>query len=232
MDRWTIGSVWQEMRDIVRINGWVFAPVAAAFVLLPNMIAARFVPDQRTSIFDMPSGPVAVASLTVSLIAAVAQAFVLIVALRGGERPVRDILREAFGVALPLFALSVLTGLAVMAGLILFVIPGLYVIGRLAVGQAVLVGERRGIGDSLKRAWDLSGDHAWRILGFAALLLIAVIGALLLLTAVAMAAGVVFRVMGLTGVDQMLVLLATAIVTSAATVYGAAGIAAIYRRLT
>ena len=232
MDRWTIGSVWQEMRDIVRTNGGVFAPVAAMFVMLPNLLAARFVPDLRESVFDLPSGPVTVASLLVSLIGAVAQAFILRVARRGDDRPVREVLREAFGLAPPLFALSILTGLATMFGLILFIIPGLYVIGRLAIGQAVLVNERRGVGDSLRRAWELSGPHAWRILGFGLLLLVAVMGAILLLSAVAMAAGVIFRIVGLTGVDQMLVLLVSAVVISAATVYGAVGISVIYRRVT
>jgi len=233
MDRWTIGSVWQEMRDIVRTDGWMFAPVAAAFVLLPNLVAARFFPDERASIFDLPSGPSMIASIVVSVIGAVAQAFVLLTVLRGRgpERSVREVLRDAVGLALPLFALSLLTGFAIMFGLVLFILPGLYVLGRLAVGQAVLVGERRGIGDSLRRAWELSAPHAWRILGFVVLLVIAVVGAMLLLTAVAMAVGVVFRFVGLAGVDRMAVLLATSIVASAASVYSAAGLAAIYRRI-
>jgi hypothetical protein len=231
MDRWTIGSVWQEVRDIVRVNGWMFAPVAAAFVLLPNMLAAFFFPDQRTSPFDLPDTQTTIVSLVVSLIGAVAQAFVLSVVLRGGDRPVRDVLREAIGLALPLFAVSVLTGLATLAGLILFIIPGLYVFARLIVGQAVLVCERRSVGDSLRRAWQLTGGHVWRILGLGLLFVVAAIGAIVLLTAVAMAVGVVFRVAGIAGVDQMLVLLATAVVVTAATVYGATGVAVIYRRL-
>jgi hypothetical protein len=232
MKSWTIGSVWQEMRDTVRADSWMFAPVAAAFVLLPNLVAARFFPDERQSIFDMPAGETMVVSLAVSLVGAIAQAFILIVLLRGSGQPVRDVLREAVRLVLPLFALSVLTGLATLAGLILFVVPGLYVIGRLAVGQAVLIEERRGIVDSLRRAWDLSNGCAWRILGFALLMLAAVLGAILLLTAVAMAAGLVFRVVGLDGVDHILVLLASAVVVSTATVYWTVGIALIYRRLT
>jgi hypothetical protein len=60
---------------------------------------------------------------------------------------------------------SVLVGLATMAGLILFVIPGVYIGVRLAVGiEALVVEDRRGT-QAMTRSWGLVGGHWWRAFG-------------------------------------------------------------------
>jgi hypothetical protein len=52
--------------------------------------------------------------------------------------------------------------LAMAGGLILLVIPGLYVGFRLYLWPAVLTAERCGAGQSLRRSWTLMGGHWWR----------------------------------------------------------------------
>jgi hypothetical protein len=233
MASWTISSVWQETRDIVRAKAWVFAPIAAAFVLLPYLIAARFFPDTRTSIFDTPSTDAAIASIVVSVIGVVAEVAILSIVLspREAERSVGDVLGEAARLTPAMFGLKLLVGIATLGGLLLLILPGLYLTGRLAPAVPAMVGERLGVLDSLRRGWALGEGQVWRILGFILLLVLAGLGAILLLSAVAAAAGLVLRVLGIEGVDRMLVLLATATIWSALTVYGWTGIAVIYRRI-
>lgn len=229
----TIGSIWQETRDIVRAKAWVFAPVAAAFVLLPYLIAARFFPDTRTSILDAPETPFAIAQIATSVIGVVAEVAILSIVLhpRESERSVGDVIGEGLRYAPAMFVVKMGVGLATLAGLFAFILPGLYLWARLAMAVPAMVGERRGIADSLRRGWELGGGHVGRILAFILLILIAGFGAILLLSAVAAAAGLVLRVLGVEGADSFLILLMTAAVWTALTVYGWTGIAVIYRRI-
>lgn len=233
MGSWTISSVWQETRDIVRAKGWVLAPIAAAFVLLPYLIAARFFPDTRASIFETPSTEVAIASIVVSVIAVIAEVAILTIVLspRDAERSVGDVIGEAVRLTPAMFGLKLLVGIATLGGLLLLILPGLYLTGRLAPAVPAMVAERLGVLDSLRRGWALGEGQVWRILGFILLLLLAGLGAILLLSAVAAAAGLVLRVLGIEGADRMLLLLAVATIWSALTVYGWTGIAVIYRRI-
>ncbi len=68
---------------------------------------------------------------------------------------------------------SVLVGLATLGGLILFVIPGIYIGVRLAVSvQALVVEGRRGT-QAMGRSWALVGGHWWH--AFATLLVAALL---------------------------------------------------------
>jgi hypothetical protein len=60
---------------------------------------------------------------------------------------------------------SVLVGLATVAGLIVFIIPGIYIGVRLAVSiQALVVEGRRGT-EAMGRSWALVGGHWWHAFG-------------------------------------------------------------------
>ena len=60
---------------------------------------------------------------------------------------------------------SVLVGLATIAGLILFVIPGIYIGVRLAVSVEALVVEGRRGTQAMGRSWELVGGHWWHAFG-------------------------------------------------------------------
>jgi Membrane domain of glycerophosphoryl diester phosphodiesterase len=61
----------------------------------------------------------------------------------------------------PILVVSILVGLATLVGLIVFIIPGIYIGVRLAVSiQALVVEGRRGT-DAMRRSWDLVGGHWW-----------------------------------------------------------------------
>jgi hypothetical protein len=61
----------------------------------------------------------------------------------------------------PVLVVSILVGLATLLGLIVFIIPGIYIGVRLAVSiQALVIEGRRGI-QAMRRSWDLVGGHWW-----------------------------------------------------------------------
>jgi hypothetical protein len=61
----------------------------------------------------------------------------------------------------PILVVSVLVGLATLLGLIVLIIPGIYIGVRLAVStQALVVEDKRGT-HALRRSWDLVGGHWW-----------------------------------------------------------------------
>jgi hypothetical protein len=60
---------------------------------------------------------------------------------------------------------SVLVGLATVGGLILFIIPGIYIGVRLAVSVEALVVEGRRGTQAMGRSWELVGGHWWHAFG-------------------------------------------------------------------
>jgi membrane-anchored glycerophosphoryl diester phosphodiesterase (GDPDase) len=61
----------------------------------------------------------------------------------------------------PILVVSILVGLATLLGLILFIIPGIYIGVRLAVSiQALVVEGKRGT-EAMRRSWELVGGHWW-----------------------------------------------------------------------
>jgi hypothetical protein len=83
-----------------------------------------------------------------------------------GEDPgVEQSYRFGFHRLWSLLLVSVLVGLAVVGGLILFVIPGIYIGVRLAAStQALVVEGRRGT-QAMGRSWELVGGHWWHAFG-------------------------------------------------------------------
>jgi hypothetical protein len=61
----------------------------------------------------------------------------------------------------PILVVSILVGLATLLGLIVFIIPGIYIGVRLAVStQALVVENKRGT-EAMRRSWDLVAGHWW-----------------------------------------------------------------------
>lgn len=55
---------------------------------------------------------------------------------------------------LPFLGLGILTGIAIVFGFILFIIPGLILMARWSIASATLVAEGRGITDSMGESWE------------------------------------------------------------------------------
>jgi hypothetical protein len=79
----------------------------------------------------------------------------------GQDLDVEQSYRFGFARLGPILVVSILVGLATLLGLIVFVIPGIYIGVRLAVSiQALVVEGKRGT-EAMRRSWDLVGGHWW-----------------------------------------------------------------------
>jgi len=83
-----------------------------------------------------------------------------------GDKPT---LEYAWSVVRPQFwrliGIALLSGLAVLGGLILCILPGIWVYVGLSLGSAALILERGGVTDSMGRSWRLVKGAWWRTFG-------------------------------------------------------------------
>jgi hypothetical protein len=79
----------------------------------------------------------------------------------GQDLGVEQSYRFGFARLGPVLVVSILVGLATLLGLIVFIIPGIYICVRLAVSTQALVIEGRRGAEAMRRSWDLAGGHWW-----------------------------------------------------------------------
>ena len=97
--------------------------------------------------------------------------------LRGQGFTVGEALSKGLSRFLPLFGVAILSGLAITIGLLLLVIPGLWLFCVLYLAAAVCVVEQRGVTDSMSRSGELTKGYRWQILGL--ILIIGIASALI-----------------------------------------------------
>jgi membrane-associated PAP2 superfamily phosphatase len=80
------------------------------------------------------------------------------------SRPVKisDCLRRAWSEILTVFAVGILSGLAIVAGLICLIVPGIYIMCRLIVSVPSALIEQRGPAEAVGRSWRLTAGNAGR----------------------------------------------------------------------
>jgi hypothetical protein len=84
-----------------------------------------------------------------------------------------------------LIAAGLIAGIAVGIGLILFIIPGLFLLTHWFLIAPVIVLEGRSAGESFGRSWELVRGHAWQALGLILLTFVLVILAAIVIGIVA-----------------------------------------------
>ena len=132
----------------------------AAVVVVPFTLLQYLIGDQvRTRGEEVATGVVMFLVLTGAITRAVA-------AEVAGEDPsVEQSYRFGFHRFWSVLLVSVLVGLATIGGLILFIIPGIYIGVRLAVSIEALVVEGRRGTEAMGRSWELVGGHWWHAFG-------------------------------------------------------------------
>ena len=64
-----------------------------------------------------------------------------------------------------LIAAGIVAGIGVAIGIILLIVPGLFLLTRWALIPAVIVIEKRSAGDSFDRSWQLTRGYGWPVFG-------------------------------------------------------------------
>jgi hypothetical protein len=81
------------------------------------------------------------------------------------DQTVGSLFSSAAPFIVPLFAVSVLAGIAIAIGFLLLIVPGLILITIWAVVVPVIVIERAGVFESFGRSRELVRDNGWRVFG-------------------------------------------------------------------
>ncbi|WP_166036592.1 hypothetical protein [Sphingosinicella sp. YJ22] len=235
----SFSRVWDDTLKMLGANAGLLTAIAGVFLFLPAVLVAHFVPPPEggTTPAEMIELMVAwwqgnahwmLLSAVVNMVGLIAIYLLLLAEPRmtvGG----------AVAAALPILPfyllLTVVLNLTLAIGFLLFVIPFIYLLGRLSLASPVLVAEkRRAPFAALERSWALSRGLGWQI---ALLVLLVYIAALIINVAVSSALGIVIvLLLGNEGVGGLLLAIVGAILSAATTLVATVLLAAIYRALT
>nr|WP_295658950.1 glycerophosphoryl diester phosphodiesterase membrane domain-containing protein [Polymorphobacter sp.] len=167
--RLSIAALWRDTFATARAGMALYLPVAAAFVLLPGVAIELFGPALPKSPAELTPNLVFIALVLPSLIAIVAQAAIIRLVIDKASGIDRSV-GEALLVALRLWPLLVvallLAAVPIGAGLLLFIVPGLYMAGRLTLAMPLVVDGVAAPLAAVRRSWELTENNGWRIIAF------------------------------------------------------------------
>jgi hypothetical protein len=163
--RETLHFFWQHLTELL----WRLLPVLPLLLLSSyrfEVVSGGDVNKAATDVvsmgLDMLAG-VAATTLTIGYAFAV---------LRDQDRSLTALWRRALPAVPALIAVQVLTGFAVLAGLLLFILPGIYLIGALMPAYVLTVHEGLLPLPALKASWQRFRGQAWAVSASVCLLML------------------------------------------------------------
>ncbi|MFA7441468.1 MAG: glycerophosphoryl diester phosphodiesterase membrane domain-containing protein [Sphingomonadaceae bacterium] len=171
------GGLWTAAAQIVRREAGLLTPVSGALLFFPQLLLAWRIGDLTPEMVraDPEAWRLLLLLVPVVIISIIGQlAIILLVAGGPDGRGIHtvDALRRALSLLVPAIAASMIQGMAVGFGTLLFILPGFYLMARLVLTIPVLALEGGDPILALKKSWHLTEGQGFRIL-FMLLLLIA-----------------------------------------------------------
>jgi hypothetical protein len=162
----------RHWRTLLAIAAVVVVPITLLQYLVGNQVRSQSQVTGSGVVVSTPSWAVGISGL-VAVLAGVLMYLVLTGAITravaaevAGEDPgLEQSYRFGFHRLGSVLVVSVLVGLAILGGLILLVIPGIYIGVRLCVSVEALVVEGRRGTQAMSRSWGLVGGHWWHAFG-------------------------------------------------------------------
>jgi hypothetical protein len=162
----------RHWRTLLAIAAVVVVPFTLLQYLLGDQIRTRGEVTSNGVVVETATWAVGIAGLVAAL-AGVVMFLVLTGAitravaaeLAGEDLGVEQSYRFGFHRFWSVLLVSALVGLAIIGGLIVFIIPGIYIGVRLAVSIETLVVEGRRGTQAMGRSWELVGGHWWHAFG-------------------------------------------------------------------
>ena len=171
------GRVVSRTFGLIGRNFVPFSILSGIFVGVPTVILMLIQPG----LLDQDQGTQSLVTLVAALVSGLA-GLVLQGALTrasvddlsGKGASVGPALSTGLAVMLPMLGLGIVVGVGVVLGMMLLIIPGIYLALRWAVAAPVLVVEKLGIFPSIGRSAVLTQNHRWAILGLVVLYVVMV----------------------------------------------------------
>jgi hypothetical protein len=175
-----VGALLRDALAVFGSHAWLFIALSAAVVLPAELIVEGFGQGKLTSSYDSspPLADEAIPALVGVMVVTPIISAISIYALHqiaAGDRPsAGQVLVAGFEAFTPLFAAVALAIAGVVLGLLLLVVPGVYLFVRwYFVPQAVVIEGARGA-DALSRSAQLVQGNWWRTFGLVVLANVAV----------------------------------------------------------
>ncbi len=236
----SFSGVWDDTVRLLRANASLFIAIAGVFLFLPSLIVGYIAPQPTGSAGAAGGGQLLAylwqnwqLLLLVNLIGFVGSLALLILALD----PERPTVGRAIKVALVLlptyFVTSLIALVLVGIGLLALILPGLYLMGRLATAGPVIVAEnRRNPFDAIRRCFAVTRGSGWANVG---LILIVVVTFWVLSLAATIVFGSIFLLFDRStpggGLGALLLLIMQGVIGAAFNVVLVLLLASLYRRL-
>ncbi|MCG2842521.1 glycerophosphoryl diester phosphodiesterase membrane domain-containing protein [Sandaracinobacter sp. RS1-74] len=169
----SFGPLWADTLDLVRRHGEILWPLAAAFLFLPQILIAVVTPEQGPNARPDMGPDMALAMLMLAaglaglLATLVGQVSVAFLAVHDGTAGLTlgQVIARSARLLLPAMAVVLMQGIAIFVGLLLLIVPGLWLLARFSVAlPTVSVGPHDPL-EALKESWRLTEGYALKILG-------------------------------------------------------------------
>lgn len=234
--QFSFSQVWDDTLAMLRANAGLLAAIGGVFLFLPDLLLARFAPPpgnastpaefwEQMQLYFQSNFIWILLAMVVNSIGTIAIYLLLL-------RTPRLTVGAAVAAALPIlpfyFLMTIGFNLSVGLGFLLFIIPGVYLLGRLLLVSPVLVAELpRSPGGAFKRAWALSRGRGWQIALL--VLLVYIVAGVARLALQGVLGTLILAVLGNDGMGALLNAALGAAVTAIFTVVAIVLTAAIYR---
>ncbi|HEY0627586.1 MAG TPA: hypothetical protein VGD10_12780 [Allosphingosinicella sp.] len=237
--KFSYSAVWEETVRMMRSNASLLLGIAGVFFFLPALLVGYFAPQPEgaETMTQMLNDIEAyftenwvwlLAANIVNMVGAIA-IYLLLFDVHGHT------VGGAIAGALPIlpfyFLLSFLTTALILFAGLWFILPGIYLLGRLVVSGALMVGEgRRSPFAAIGGSWRLTKRKGWAVAGF--VVIVAVVGWILTSVVTAVLGSVFILIGGQDGVGGLLVLILASALSALFSLLLVVLFAAIYRRLS
>jgi hypothetical protein len=230
-------AAWQETLAMLRAHGSTIAAVAGVFLFLPALLVGYLLPRPEAddigrliALMLEYAGQNGHWLLLEGLVNMVGILAILRLVFPRGNPTVGGVIAAAAALLPFYFLANILTTLAIGIGFALLIVPGLYLIGRLAtVGPAMVAEERRNPIDAIRRSFELTRGNGWAVAG---LVLIVVVAGAVAMGALNSVLGIIFMLIAGEDLGRFLVLMLTSATGAAFATVLALLYAGIYRRLS
>jgi uncharacterized membrane protein len=178
MVKFDMGAAWDDSVQLLKSHTALIGAIAGVFFFLPALAVAWFGPvpieppagasvEQSMAALQQTFRQMIPGQIIVALTTIVGSAAILRLWLARSGISVGEALTFAVTFFPTLFAVQLLSGLAIGLGVILLIIPGLYLVGRLALA-APSVADRSLYNpiEALKTSWELTRNNGWAIFFF------------------------------------------------------------------
>ena len=236
MTKFSQNAAWADALQLTRAHWAALVAIAGAFNFLPVLLVNHFFPLPEIAATDPNAGAVWRVFIGESAIWYVLQSFVVMI---GSAAMLRLVFARGgtvggalmFGIMLlPVYSiLVVLDGILVFLGMMLLIVPGLYLWGRLVpAGAAMVAEESRNPIQAIRRSFELTQGNGWQVFGLYVLVLLP---GMVLILAIQQVSGILFILAAGQDLGKLLTEIVLALLGAALSTLLTILSAAIYRAL-